>query len=346
MATADDLRRVLDERVAQAPAPAHRLAQVHARVTARRRRTVASAVGAVVTVVGLGAVVPQLVQPDRTGSGPASPGAPSTSPTASTPASPPEYSGGGRLLTTVRLDDRTRRATLRFTPTDPRLTLAQTCVEDQPDVAVRILVDGRVWSTSSGCGASSGQSGTAAQQAAAWRALGVELGRPAEVTAELAHWPTSGSGGPQDLPASARVAAEVDVTVYQRVPAADYPLPPRPAQLADLDEHGRPPYLADNRRTGAGTAVELPVVVGTELQAHTVAPGQLRFSVAGRELALSETWTWRHSTYGLSLTAEALRAAGVPAETGRTVRLRVEPSRFIDPAWLVQAADDEPVTVE
>lgn len=203
-----------------------------------------------------------------------------------------------------------------FTPTSYDLLLRATCPPDDPAV-VHVRIAGREVGSSSCGGAWSG--GTSA--AAFWGGFGVAPGRAATVEVTV-----------EDRGGGLVPAGTVRVAAYQRVPLADYPLPPRPATLPTLQPVDEATGW-DARRGPAGRTRSVRVDATSDLRVTTVAPGAVRVTVAGRTVGLVESWTWEWQLTEIGLGVAALRAAGVEVSAGQSVDVTVTGERFAEPAW-------------
>lgn len=335
--TEDDLRTLLAERAATTAAPVDRLGSVHRRIVRRRRQrtgVVGAVLGAALLVTGV--TLPQL-------------GSRHTDPIAA-PAPKPildEYADGGKLLASgVLKSPEQGQVSFRFTPTDWHLQLDSMCAS-APDLvwlAVRVndhpMMEG-------GCGG--GMSANYGHDQEFWTQLGVRLGQPSTVTMtliepstnvpeDLCRTCTPAPSTPYPLPAARRPGAVFAVGVYERVPLADYPLPPRPATLQPLSRVSGPGTL-DSRDVGANGTFSVRAVVGpkTELKTMSVAPGALRLLVNGKAINEADSWRWDFgSQVGTNLDQDTLRAAGVQVPDGTTVTVTVEASRFAVPGWTLE----------
>ena len=175
----------------------------------------------------------------------------------------------------------------------------------------------------------------------------VTLGQPMTLVVTLRPW--SLATPPQMVHGSAVVG------VYEDVPIAGYPLPPHPAQLADLDQLNEIPSVwrgppKPEQITGTLDSRNLPQPSGTfELVVPTpaelrcavdsVAPGELRFAVAGVPQTDLTFWDWQGRT------SENGPWMDGPAEgiaVGDPLTITITASHFDDPAWRVRCYDIGP----
>ncbi|MGN6333425.1 MAG: hypothetical protein ACTHOD_17560 [Motilibacteraceae bacterium] len=327
--TEDDFRTLLAERAATTAAPVDRVSSVHRRIVRRRRQrtgVVGAVLGAALLVTGV--ALPQL------GSRHANPiAAPAPKPLLD------EYADGGKLLASgVLKSPEQGQVSFRFTPTDWHLQLISACASAPDSAWLAVQVNGHP-TLGGGCGG--GMSGNYGHDQEFWSALGVRLGQPSTVTLTLDEPPAADGTGPSSplpLPSGRRPAAVFGVGVYQRVPLADYPMPPRPAALIPLSRVSGPGTL-DSREVGANGTFTVRAVVGpkTELKTMSVAPGALRLLVDGKAINEADSWQWDigHQT-GTNLDQDTLRAAGVQVPDGTTVTVTVEASRFAVPGWTLE----------
>ncbi len=327
--TTDDLREALTQSAQPAPPGAERLAGVR-RVVARRRR--ARLTGSAVLTVAVAAGAFGVAQPgERQAAPPAAPALTGL----------PTYAGGGRIIgqatLTAKVGD---ERTFDITPTSYELMTTSTCsVSTTGVVDVVTEVNGKPL-TWGGCGGSG--SGPFEEGERLWKRYGITPGRPATVTVKI---------GSSDPPAGARNANSSDVTVrvgfYQAVPADEYPLPPRPAQVSP-PAAGSLTQSSSTPRRGVVTIEAGPAAVETVsrtityhadlvAEATTWAPGLIRLRVNGVTVTGAASWTYTATSAGLDLTPATLRDADITVpRDGEPFTLTVQTERFGDPAWRVQ----------
>ncbi|HEU4675078.1 MAG TPA: hypothetical protein VFS29_03775 [Motilibacteraceae bacterium] len=322
--TEDDFRTLLAERAATASPPVDRVASVHRRIVRRRRQrtgVVGAVLGAALLVTGV--ALPHLST--------------RRSDPIAAPAPRPlldQYADGGKLLASgVLQSPQQGEVSFRFTPTDWHLQVKQDCGAGWPtDGWTAVRVNGHVLTFGTGCG--SGASGPYGADQAFWSKLGVQLGQPSTITLSLVVQDAQ-PPDPAPLPAAQRRAGSLAVGVYQRVPLADYPLPPRPPTLQPLSRVSGPGTL-DSRDVGANGTFTVRAVVGPKIELRTtaVAPGAIRLLVNGKAINEVDSWRWDVvAGAGTNLDQDTLRRAGVDVADGTTVTVTVEASRFAVPGW-------------
>jgi hypothetical protein len=308
-----DLRYLLDEQShpARMPAGLERMAGVRARVTAIRQRRIVIAgtlASIVLMVVGYALVSPPA--PDR---GPAT-GRPDPA------ASPgyrvidgfPEYAGGARIVATANASTGLGIIQVTAVAGDLGFALAQRC--DVPaDIELQLgwSANGRRLTETSCRGGAPFR-----PDAAAWRMAGVRPGERVKFTVEIilaqriATAAAPGGADPTPVPVPGGTFA---VAVMRRVAFASYPLPPRPAALAPLEQN---PGLAADPRAGSDTGtvvdgvpdspnrpVTIRLLVAPNAPVEMVAqtPGLLLVYVDGRLQVRGEWWDYDQRATGAVL---------------------------------------------
>ncbi|MBB5874005.1 hypothetical protein F4553_007439 [Allocatelliglobosispora scoriae] len=347
----DDLRELLAAQGGTGPADTGRLGTVRRRVARRRRARFATAGLAVLVVaVGVPLGVVLAARPER--AAPAAVAAP-------TAAELPTYSTGFRKLTERRVDIATTTSfELTFTPRSWAFSLAANCRSTAVaslSVRVKGAAAGSTGPVGLGCGPGTGNTLDLSPQRTVtpddrrdgWRHHGVaRIDRPVTLIA------TIGLGSGETTAPPGRLHGGAVLAVYEEVPFEQYPLPARPAVLPDLDtltrgpdgmvhpdrtvDPGPPsqPIGTLDSRTLSGPngtfALQVPLPSRLRCVADSVAPGELRFAVAGRPGLTSTFWEWR----GTSLDAVGSDDPAVfGLHAGDPVTITVTALHFTDPAW-------------
>lgn len=331
-----DLKQVLDERSGD---PAEhvihhlRLQGVRAKVSARRRRRVASTTLAVVGLAGIAAaaVVPAL-HSDTT---PTPAGGPSPTRTIE---GFPEYANGARVVGARSAELPQRRVTLTIVPDTLDLVVFTRC----DATGTKIDLQGQV--SINGHDLVTGNCLAATTRPSAWAELGVAVGKPATFVMTIT--------GASRLERTGQVAVpippigEFGLAVGERVPFERYPLPPRPATLRSLNgalESVCTPQCAGAiiiRSDGADPnrpvrqTVTWKTIDSIDLAAQ--APGLLHVRVNGVALMTGEWWDYeldRHAMYG-DRGGAWKREFGLDLRPGNPVTIEVVPEHMTG-AWQV-----------
>ncbi|HEX8495869.1 MAG TPA: hypothetical protein VF661_01640 [Actinomycetales bacterium] len=335
--TVDDLRALARTDGADVPAHPERLARLR-RTVVRRRRARTAGGSLAVLAIAVGAFT--LVGPDagRRAQPPAT-----TRPT-STPL--PEYREGGRLIAQTELTGRigdTR--SFSFTPSSWGLMAVPSCTAPAGrSVSVAVTVNGNAYLTGP-CTTGTSTRGPFEQDARAWRPLGVEPGQRSAVSVTVIAG-TDAGGAP--YPDADSAGATVRFGLYQDVPAGQYPLPERPAQVRRPDSdstwnNGPPPAtITEVTMPGAnGTSSRtVPWAPTVALDLALRAPGRVRVLVDGEVVGGLASWGYEPRDGGVDLSPQALEAAGVRApRAGDPITVTVEAEQFQDPGWRVSIGD-------
>jgi hypothetical protein len=286
-----DLRDLMRERsaFAEAPPSGERVAQVHRRIAAVRRRRAAGAVCAAVAVVAAGAVAWNVLPGEPTPPRPAQT-------TMRTIDGFPEYSYGARVIATGVEQLPRSSVSVTVVPDSLDLVLATRC-----DAVLRMTlsVDGRDL-YGSDCNENSEPNIIYEDGPAYWTQLGLAVGQPATFTmtvTESVEYTESGPPVKGPLPTSGAIS----LAVMQRVPFVEFPLPPRPSTLAPIPEEGLPDGAlvltsdpADPLRPVSGTFVWSP---DTHLRFDSQTPGYLTVVMNGVQVAVHEEWTFEVRTH-------------------------------------------------
>lgn len=335
--TLDDLRGALDDAARDSYAPTDRLVGVRRAVARRRRqRALASGAAGLALVLGAGVALSQL---------PATSTSREVAPAASTPTVGPAaaegielspYYAGGRLLASGELPGRVgATTTVEFTPASYGLALRELCeVPQGRTIALETEVNGNPVGQGSGCTGST-RAGFE-QDEAYWSALGVRPGEPSTLSVTVI--PVAAMGPIGDEVADADdPSLVVLLAVYEDVPVAEYPFPPRPATLEPIGGGANQipdaaAVMTPDRRTATVTWDET-------LQASIAAaePGTARLLVDGVVVGGAGFWDYEGGGAGLFLGSQTLTDAGLPAPVpGQVLTLTVEAERFAEGAWEVR----------
>jgi hypothetical protein len=344
----DLLRRVLDERSATPPADPARLASLRYRIGVRRRRRVAAAaatVMAVLLVVAGYAVRPRFDPPSE-------------------PAGPrliegfPEYASGARVVAAGAAPI-TGEVMFSFPLTSDDVPVFSYCAPDRSDVELfaRFYLNDREWFGSS-CHPT--RSATTLHYVTSRADLGVDLGDIVTFRARVtdAYRARDLVGEPEEWPARERLplpAGDMAFAIGVPVPFTEYPLPPRPAELPELDphmiEHAAPelgppaaPAIRLNSTPGdPRQAVSLPIVWrdGYAIDAVSQTPGILHISLDRTTFWVWSFWDYEPLFHGTTFSTEAFtERPEVPEQpsfepkAGDTVTVTVTPL-YVTGAWQV-----------
>lgn len=194
------------------------------------------------------------------------------------------------------------------------------------------------------------------------RDYGIELGKPVTVTARIIPTPAEhrdtqtavGMGASADdekVPTytGSLSTSRVAVAVYTPVPRADYPLPPRPAELKSLDENSMPSGegklfgIVDSREVGPngrGTIVVPMTKKAPILEIQAVAPGVVRVHVNDVLIHQFDSWTWTGSGTNTLLLLDKLAGAGLNVKTGDELKVVISGSQFDVAGWRAAVSED------
>ncbi|MEU1685537.1 hypothetical protein [Micromonospora sp. NPDC005707] len=370
------LRRLLTTQSAEIPTSVDRVGMLHRRI-ARQRRVravgVAAAVLVATTATSVGLVTRQPVGSTPSPLASMSSATPPPTGTAS-PAPPPagellpEYlRGHRRILAREMTLPRQPSITLTFTPDAADFQLGIKCddrlaagsANGRPDHLIQVTVSKTVIGTAD-CGSSllpgpvlvdAGMNGHYRR----WSDLGVRAGKPVTVTVKIgkplaAHNADARPGDPTHL------TGTMAVGVYTPVPFEQFPMPPRPAELVELDTVGKlatgnpgqpfPDQLGQlDARTAASPngshRLDLAMPLQLDIYICAVAPGRIRVLVDGKEVERRAFYDWTGECWtGGALASEydLPPKFKVPVRTGQRVTVTVIADSFTVPGWRVGLA--------
>lgn len=369
------LRRLLTTQAAEIPTSHDRLVVVHRRI-ARQRRVRAVGVAAAVLVastatsVGLVARQPTDSTPpplaSRSSAAPPPVVTPSPAPTPAGELLPEYVRGHRRVLARETVLPGQPTITVTFTPTAADFQLGIGCddrlganaARGRSDHLIRVTVGKTVIGTAD-CASSplpgpllfdAGMNGLYQR----WSDVGVRVGKPVTVVVKIGK-PLTADEAADARPGAvtAQLTGTMAVGVYTPVPFEKFPMPPRPAELADLDtvaksatgNPGRPfPNQlgeVDARTTASPNGhhrLDLTMPLQLDIFLCTVAPGRIRVLVDGREVERREFYGWTGECWaGDALASEYDLPARfkVPARTGQRVTVTVIADSFPVAGWLV-----------
>jgi hypothetical protein len=368
MPTIEDELQDLLASYGEAPAGTDRLAAVRRRITHRRQLTIAGATAAILVVA---VAIPVAISLGGRLGRADGPGHQATSPVPNpTPPGPiamvmPEFSNGYRRVAqaTAAFPDQ-MRFELVYTPSSPHYRVYADCrtepslelwvqvkdappqyadhrvVDCYPDYSTRLgmsPVDVTLFSTPMD------NLGTPIDDFGRWP--DVTVGQPVTLVVTLRTWGVAEPG----LTGYGRAI----VGVYEPVPIADFPLPPPPAQLADLDQltqipptwelAPKPEQLIDtlDSRTlpsPSGTfELTVPMPARMACAVDSVGPGELSFAVAGFRQIDVIFWDWGGRTAYEGPRVNDAAKYGIPV--GDPLTITVTASRFDVPAWRLRCYD-------
>lgn len=336
--TIEDLRDALSTAASDPHPVSGRLAGVRREVVRRRQRRTA---GVLATVLALAAAATVSVDHGalRRSEGPAR----------SHEKDLPEYSEGGRLIGQVSFAGRLGESrTFMVVPQTFGLATRTDCSTSGPEVLwISVTVNGQQ-DTASGCddGATSiGGRGPYGDGGAIWRdKYGVQLGKPTSVTVTVsASPPDNQTPTSRSTAALSTQTASIQVGMYQDVPVADYPFPPRPKVVDAPAQH---PDTVSFEELTHSTKMEpatpddtksLRVAYTPDLSAaiRSWAPGVVELLVNGTIVTGLPSWTYTEGGTQIDLTPSTLTDAGITPTAGEVITITARGSRFTDPAWRV-----------
>ncbi|TYB35482.1 hypothetical protein FXF50_23945 [Micromonospora sp. AP08] len=370
------LRRLLTTQSAEIPTGVDRVGMLHRRI-ARQRRVRAAGVAAAVLLATTGTSVGLVTrQPaDSTPSPMASMSSAAPAPTATaSPVPPPadellpEYlRGHRRILAREMTLPRQSSITFTFTPETADFQLGIRCDDrlgagsapGRSDHLIQVTVSKAVIGT--GDCSSSPQRDAMLVDAGMnghyhrWSDLGVRAGKPVTVTVKIGKPLVADNRDPRPGDPS-HLTGTMAVGVYTPVPFEQFPIPPRPAELVDLDTAGElatgnpgqpfPDQLGqlDARTTASPNGshqLDLAMPLQLDIFICAVAPGRIRVLVDGKEVERRAFYDWTGECWtGGALAAEydLPPKFKVPARTGQRVTVTVTADSFTVPGWRVGLA--------
>ncbi len=316
-----DLTEVLRER-AELDDTAHdaRMAGIRGRIVATRRRFALAGVICVVLAVvsAVFLTVPREVEP--------------ANPTRSFP----EYYDGARLVAQEWADLPTNSITIEYTPKSDEFVLLDRCAAQ--GLVMVIAINERPVQAG-GCHSGSLRIGNLAK-------FGAEVGKPLVITMAVGVGSVEGEF-PEKVeevrPPDAEATGEFALGVGEVVPISEYPLPPRPETLEDVDDlglsDGTPGDVnlrADQADPDAPqtTTMVWPGSIGLRAALNT--PGRLEVLVNDRAVYEVESWNYE----GVSGFETFGEEDGLPFAPGQSVTVTVIPERTTGD-WIVQLSDNE-----
>lgn len=357
----DELRRILDVQSDNAPVAPGRRDSVHRRINHRRSvRTAVLAAVAVIAVLVTGGVVigstrlhvlTPAVLPTEASVAPTPRPSTPVAPDVWTPSQPgtlPEYRVGQKLVKSVSIDlSKTRTVTLTFTPTAWNFNPAYACATPTSGLFLALEFNG-FDAGGSGCvnGLGMNDSGYMADtafykdQQDGFYADQVQPGQPFTITG------TVGFGDNEiDRQVTTPIEGLVTIGIYESVPFAQYPLPPKPKDGIKRVTGPKSDQLTHLLgRIGSGAAGTHAIKTLTirldhhiELGVETSAPCMLSIYIDNFPLAQYNTWNWFDGVY--SDGAELVGPGDgrlFDFHAGQTVTLRVVASSVAAPDdWAV-----------
>ena len=302
-----DLSEVLRDRAGLADSSHEsRMAGVRARVTAaKRRRAVAGAAFVVLALVGVVyALLPRPAEPE-----PAVP-----------PRSLPEYQYGTRLLTQAWGDLPSTSVTVRFVPKSLDLMMFTKCdIGPNDRLLISTHINGHPMADHSSCGTASSTD---------WAALGVVPGQPSVITLTVdGKQGSDTSNPPVALPSPE--SGSFALGVGEAVPVSEYPFPPRPQTLQELQPALPEPaieVLSDASDPAARKEVIVPWPGHNVLSADMNTPGRIRVLLDDVEIADYSNWSYNPG--GTQIWPDDWNAKyGLHLAEGKNVKITVIPER-------------------
>jgi hypothetical protein len=319
-----DLTDVLRER-AELDDTAHdaRMAGIRGRIVATRRRlalaSVVCVVLAVVSAVFL--TVPREVEP------------------AKPPRSLPEYASGAKLVAQAWADLPTDSVTLEYTPTSAEFVLFERCDAEptDQDLVLVLTINGRPI-TAGGCHSGSLPVDDLTTYDGA-------VGKPLVITMTVGVGRVQGEipEKVEDVrPPDEPVTAEFAIGVGELMPVSEYPIPPRPETLEDIDNllslEPDVDVRADRNDPEARQEISMAWPGTGTLGVHAAinTPGRLEVLINGQVVYELESWDYS-GKYGIAILGEA---DGLNFSPGQTVTVTVIPERATGD-WSVQLSEYE-----
>lgn len=316
-----DLTEVLRDR-AELDDTAHdaRMAGIRARILATRRRLALTGVVCVVLslVSAVYLTLPRQVEP------------------ADPPRSFPEHQYGARLVAQAWADLPTNSATVQFVPKSDRFVLFDHCSAEsaERDLVMMITINGHE-RRGGGCdGGGSGEIGDLAK-------LGGAVGKPLVVTMTVGF-----SSSVDEIPDKAEdihppdetVTGEFAVGIGEPVPVDEYPFPPRPETLVDIeelvppvDQSGDINIRSDRNDPDALQTLTVEWPGSCRLEAALNTPGRLEVLINDKTVYDVDSWSYD----GLSGITTVGEDDGLQLSPGQTATITVIPERTTGD-WIVQ----------
>jgi hypothetical protein len=294
-----------------------RMAGIRARVLATRRRLALTGVFCVVLVL-VSAVYLALPRPVE----PANP-----------TRSLPEYESGARLVAQAWADLPANSVTVEYIPKSDDLVVFDHCsVESaKQDLVVAVTINGQPrW-----LGGCSG--GYSSQGIGDLTKLGGAVGKPLTITMTVGFGAVAGElpDKVEDIrPPDKTVTGEFAVGVGERVPVSEYPFPPRPETLLDLDDLGPPKDInirADRNDPDARQTLTVAWPGPCNLYVALNTPGRLEVLINGEAVYDMDSWNYNRVS-GFATVGED---DGPHLSPGQTVTITVIPERTTGD-WSVQ----------
>lgn len=318
-----DLTEVLRDHAENLDDTAHeaRMAGVRARILATRRRLALT--GVVCVVLALVGVVyvalPREVESARP------------------PRSLPEYQDGARLVTQSWADLPTASVTVKYTPKAEDFVIFRHCSTEpsEPDLVTMLLINGKE-ASADGCGHDS--------------TVEIDVARYGGVVGEpLVIRMVVGVSGTEDRfpekvehvrPPEGTTTGEFAVGVGEPVPVSEYPFPPRPETLEDVDEFvlsGETVLEIRSDRNDPDARQTVNVTWPGPLRMITAVntPGRLEVLINGKVVYDMDSWDYR----GRSGYMEFWEGDGLNIPRGQTATITVIPERTTGD-WKVEFAEE------
>jgi hypothetical protein len=364
------LRELLEEHSVLPPANPHRDTELRHRIGQRRRARIAGLVAVAAVVVAgttagiaalpLGRSASQVTASATRPAAGASPAPSQAPPSQPPPESLPEYSNGYHRITAQQIAlPGQGTLTVTYTPKTLDFMLGFNCAK-VPGQLLALTVNRHSVGTRE-CGPAGVPRGmtqpdfwlTGADLAAhygSWADVGVAVGRPATFVVTVGRL-IQGKNGQDPTAGTPSTAGDVFAGVYLPVPFHEYPFPPRPSTLADLDtqrmfsessdiEHGL--GLLDSRTLSSPNgsySLTLTMPQFLNITFCAVAPGQVRFLVNGQRSDQTAFWDWDGSCYaGDAVASNAPEPPNLTLKnihSGQKVTVTVVTTDFTVPGWRV-----------
>jgi hypothetical protein len=298
-----DLKDLMDERSAHGMPSDGRLVEVQRKISVRRRRrAVAGAVAAVATVATVGSATVILggkpTQPPASAAGSMTPSAGPASasalpkPVAGRKIGPfAEYARGYRVVAVGAASVRSKKVQLSWTVNATDVQFFSYCpgLPDKHTLDVEIAINDQPAAISMGCSSELFQDPSGLES----RGVGASVGDTGTVTYAV----TGAQAGGHRLP-TIPTQGTLHFAVAEKVPFADYPLPPRPDKLKPpqpdgmAGESGTKILHSDPADPNKAISITMPWHRGYDFTVIPQTPGIYRISVNGVSVLAGEVYDY------------------------------------------------------
>jgi len=297
-----------------------RMTGIRARVLATRRRLALTGVVCVVLAVvsAVFLTVPRPVEP--------------ANPTRSFP----EYQSGTRLVVQEWADLPTSSITVEYTPQSDDFAVFNQCsAELAEQVLVYIVTINGIEHVAGGC---EGLGWNFSKEVGNWDRYGIAVGKPLVITMTVGVGRVVGepSSSAEDVrPPDETATGEFGIGVGEVMPVSEYPFPPRPETLYDIDDldssEADIEIRADRNDPDARQEISVVWPGSLELSAALNTPGRLEVFINGKVVYDIDSWGYGRSS-GMAILGEK---DGLNFSPGQTITITVVPERTTGD-WSVQ----------